>query len=862
MVADPVWSVEESIQQARAAFSGGNEAEAGESELIIYAPGDRSPRLAWKIQLTISLESDWVVVIDAANGRTLSAFNRVPSLSIAGSGIDVFGDSRNLNVWREGSVHYMIDTTKQMFDPASDFSSINTINGVIIVFDMENNELPDSGNFYAPLAVSSRPDSGWVPEAVSLAYNLSETYDYYRQRHNRDSINGQGGTIFGFVRVGKNYDNAFWTPEYKGVFFGDAQPYAGALDVVAHEYVHGVTSYTCNLVYRDQPGALNEAFSDIFGEMVEYRTTGATDWTNGTVLPSKRSLRDPSSIQILDTGYYYPSKMSEFYSRSHPLLQMLENQDYGGVHINMTIVSHCFYMLAEGLPGAVGIRDAERIFYRAQTVHLVSNSQFVDMRLACIAAAEELFGPDSPPAAKVAEAFDGVEIFESAASPEPRPMPPVSGNDSGIFIRDDLLTGASFLARYEKDLNDDAMGTWLSCYDISLARPSVSGDGSMVFFVDSIQDACFIETGGVDCEECLELDGLIHSVAMSADQQVYGFVLLEDGDPTNAITVIDLVQDRTRTFPLVATATEGVTLNTVLFADSMNFTTDNRYLIYDAYNVLNFQDGTRIGVWSIYAIDLLTEQTLALVGPFTDADVGYPSLSRTTNHLMTFDLVDVEAGETRVFAYNMISGDFRVVAVVEGEWTVPGYSADDSAILYSRPDPDVATGYSYMRQRLEANRLAPKGAPEIFVEDANFGVTYRRGVYATPAPDIAVSSEALAFGNVTVGEISSLPLTISNAGTGDLMIESISLTGPARLDYTARGGCAGQRLSPSGTCRLFVDFMPVAAGSKTALLILESDDSDQPIINIAITGTGVVEADDDGNNGDSGGGCFIKNASK
>ncbi|RJP46902.1 MAG: peptidase M4 family protein [Desulfobacteraceae bacterium] len=860
MVSDPVWSAEQAVNQARQTVDGGDKAEAGKTELILYAPGDRSPRLAWKIQLTVSYDADWLVVIDAANGSTLTAFNRAPSLRIAGSGIDVFNQRRDLSVWRESGVHYMIDTAKPMFDPASDFSSVNTIKGAIIIFDMENTELPDAGDFNAPLATSTRPDSGWVPEVVSLAYNLSETYDYYRQRHNRDSINGQGGTIFGFVRVGKNYDNAFWTPEMQGVFFGDAQPYAAALDVVAHEYVHGVTSHTCNLVYRDQPGALNEAFSDIFGEMVEYRTTGSTDWTNGTVLPSKRSLKDPANDQIEDTGYYYPSKMSQFYSRGNPLLQIFKDQDYGGVHINMTIVSHCFYLLAEGLPGAVGIRDAEKIFYRAQSVHLVSNSQFVDMRLACMASAEELFGADSPQASKVAEAFDAVEIFENATTPAPRPMPAVSGDDAVIFLSDNPAIGASFLARYEAALEDGVMGAWLSCYDIAPARPSVSGDGSMVFFVDSIQDACFIETDGIDCEECLEFEGVIHSVAMSADQQVYGFVLLDEGEPTNAITVIDLrPEGQTRTFPLVATATEGESLNTVQFADSMCFTSDNQYLIYDAYNVLNFQDGTRIGVWSIYAIDLLTEQTLALVGPYSDADVGYPSLSRTTNHLMTFDLVDVEAGETLVIAYNMISGEFDVVAVVEGEWTVPGYSPDDSAILYSRPDPDVATGYSYMRQRLEADRLTPRGGPAIFIEDANFGVTYRRGAYAAPAPDIDVSSGVLAFGNVAVGGVSSLPLTISNTGTGDLMIESISLAGPARADYIIRGGCAGQRMTPSGNCRLFVDFLPAAAGVKAASLIVESDATTQPIINIAINGTGVAKTDTgNGDKSGGGGGCFVK----
>ena len=38
---------------------------------------------------------------------------------------------------------------------------------------------------------------------------------------------------------------------------------AGGFDVVAHEMTHGVTEFTSNLAYQDEPGALNEAFSDI-----------------------------------------------------------------------------------------------------------------------------------------------------------------------------------------------------------------------------------------------------------------------------------------------------------------------------------------------------------------------------------------------------------------------------------------------------------------------------------------------------------------------------------------------------------------------------------------------------------------------
>ena len=37
-------------------------------------------------------------------------------------------------------------------------------------------------------------------------------------------------------------------------------------DIIAHEWLHGYTSYTTDYIYAYQPGALNEAISDIFGE--------------------------------------------------------------------------------------------------------------------------------------------------------------------------------------------------------------------------------------------------------------------------------------------------------------------------------------------------------------------------------------------------------------------------------------------------------------------------------------------------------------------------------------------------------------------------------------------------------------------
>ncbi len=54
-----------------------------------------------------------------------------------------------------------------------------------------------------------------------------------------------------------------------GSFFS---PLSGSLDVTAHEMTHGVTQETANLIYENQPGALNESFSDVFGILTIQKT--------------------------------------------------------------------------------------------------------------------------------------------------------------------------------------------------------------------------------------------------------------------------------------------------------------------------------------------------------------------------------------------------------------------------------------------------------------------------------------------------------------------------------------------------------------------------------------------------------------
>ena len=99
---------------------------------------------------------------------------------------------------------------------------------------------------------------------------LGDTYDYFWTQHGRDSWNGGGAALIATVHYCPNaascpYQNAFWNGSQ--MVFGDG--FSAADDVVAHELTHAVTETSANLFYYMQSGALNESFSDIFGEAVD-----------------------------------------------------------------------------------------------------------------------------------------------------------------------------------------------------------------------------------------------------------------------------------------------------------------------------------------------------------------------------------------------------------------------------------------------------------------------------------------------------------------------------------------------------------------------------------------------------------------
>lgn len=730
----PRVTAEQATQRARSSVPGGMTGNTTHPKLLIYAPLDQAAKLAWKLELSFGLDQHWQVVVDAQTGNNLKAVNMCMCANVAGSGVDLLGVTRPLNVDQQGSLFYMRNLSKPMFNAA-------TGNGTIQVVDARNatkaqvfveNRL--TNRFHN---ISSNPNSWTNADAVSAAYNFSEVHDYYSQLHSRSSYDGEGSSIVVTVRIG-SVANAFWHPSAKQMFIGSLNRYAVSLDVAGHELTHGLASSIGSkgiLEYNNQSGALNESFADIFGEMVEARTRGGlTDWLHGSGLTStNRSLSNPSSLTF-PPNQPYPSRMSQLIPPSDPRLDNFQNKDHGGVHINSSIINHAYYLIASGLSDSIGISDAERTFYRCLTTKLLPQSQFIDARLGAIASAEELFGSGSQQVLKVAEGFDAIELFGAPVNvpQSPTNIPAVAGPESTLWLYYDTSIFDYSLARYEAAAGDAANGVRIAT-SAKVARPSVTGAGSVVAFVTAGHSLALQDI--VNGTPSYFAPGQVQSMAFSPLGNYAAFVLRSNGLPTSQLVVLDLVNSLSATVNLKTPVFDGDPVSNISYAGSMSFSPDGKLLVFGALSETTDPDGTAFAAWSIYTLELSSLEIHTLIPPIAGLDTGNPFFSRTSSRFVVFDAL--YQGDSYVHVADLATGSNGIVGIAVGRPGRPSFTGDDSAILYADTDNSVATGASVYRQPLSADKRAASGSRTRWISNSPVGITYRRGTYtATNAPPI------------------------------------------------------------------------------------------------------------------------------
>lgn len=206
---------------------------------------------------------------------------------------------------------------------------------------------------------------------------FKKTYDFYFDFFKRDSLNGRGLKLDGFVHYGERYANAFWDGTEMVFGDGDGHIFNGftdELDVIAHELTHGMVQYASPLDYKFQSGALNESIADVFGIMVKQwgkdpghpQTVDQSNWLIGEGIWAEgingKALRDMKNPGTA----YDDKKVGKDRQPAHwkDFKKLEISEDRGGVHINSGIPNHAFYLAASKI-GGYAWNGAGSIWYKA-----------------------------------------------------------------------------------------------------------------------------------------------------------------------------------------------------------------------------------------------------------------------------------------------------------------------------------------------------------------------------------------------------------------------------------------------------------------------------------------------------------------
>jgi Zn-dependent metalloprotease len=438
---------------------------AGAPRLVVDAYGS-VPRLAWDVRsLGVRADgtpSDVHTYVDAMSGSVLERDDRVHTLlapadaglagpngaaaSAAPAGGDAGGANPTIARGTGRSLYagtVRLDTTLA----AGVYQLKDLTRGGGYVGDADDRSdqcLP----LAIPLCTSTAPavpftnkDNMWgdggrldrATVAVDAQYGSNRTWDFYKHLFNRVGVANDGLGVYSRVHYGIEYANAFWNDDCLCMTYGDGDgtelgPLV-SLDITGHEISHGMTSHTAKLTNFGESGGLNEASSDIYGAAIEFSANNAKDV--GDYLIGETSFLHKRDKQGDLNAIRYMDRPSRDHSSPDCWNATVKGLD---VHLQAGIGNHAFYLLSEGsgrktinrvgydsptCNGAqvtgIGRLDAVKIWYRAETLHMTSATDFAGARVATTQAAKELFGAKSTQYQAVQAAWDAVNVFPGGA---------------------------------------------------------------------------------------------------------------------------------------------------------------------------------------------------------------------------------------------------------------------------------------------------------------------------------------------------------------------------------------------------------------------------------------------------------------
>jgi bacillolysin len=431
--------------EAKAAVERIGGAELGLDRLpeLVILPTENAFRLVW-VGEVVTLADSLRIFLDAKSGavvQTYSTRQHQGRTVNVGHGIGVLQDTKKVSSSPFAGTFVASDPLRP---PTLNTYNMQSNLGRVLQFLNGTVQL-------IPSDLGSDSDNDWTDGAVVDAHVYAGfTYDYYFKRFGRRGLDNNNIRILSLVHpvsrdaffgaspdvVGTFYVNAFYAGSGvmvygeglpSGVFLSTLQRVnylAGALDVVGHELTHGVTQYSSNLEPINEPGALNESFSDIMGTSIEffYQSPGSgsrqADYLLGEDVFTPVLPGGPAGIRSMENPGLFGQP--DHYSRRVILPPTPENDD-GGVHINSGIPNQAFYLAIEGGTnrtsgmrvqgvGGANREQIEKVYYRAFAQLMPSNATFSLARAITLQAAQDLYGVNTPPYNAVRDGWTAVGV--------------------------------------------------------------------------------------------------------------------------------------------------------------------------------------------------------------------------------------------------------------------------------------------------------------------------------------------------------------------------------------------------------------------------------------------------------------------
>ncbi len=759
------------------------------SELVIY-PKDRDPRqqfLAWHVTVRPNFLERWEYFIDAFTGSVIHFYNNTQTDGdVTASGPDLNGVNRTIHAYLQSGSYLMVDVSKPMYNPQNQEGTMRT-------FDA-NYSSPSAPGFNPGVASSS--NNSWGPKVISSQYNAGITYEYFRTTHNKNSWNDKGGSIISVINAtednGSGMDNAYWNGVC--IVYGNGatafKPLAGALDVSAHELGHAYDEASANLEYQNQSGAMNEAFSDIAGAVVE-----RLNWKIGedVVKPGAfptGCLRDMSNPHNGGSGFndpgYQPAHYSEMYTGS---------QDNGGVHINSGIINYAFYKYVM----AVGYDKGEKTFFRALFHYLTRSSQFIDCRLAVIQSAKDLYNDGSAEVSAAIAAFDAVGITDGSGGNYQNQLPVNPGQDYILALNTDAGDPNSLY------VSNTAATNFVPISQTSvISKPSIVDNGSVAVFIGSDKKMHSITLGAQPQEFTIQEDAIWSNVAISKDGSMIAAVT-EYQD--SAIYLYSYQREEWNKAHLYnPTTQQGVITNNVLYADALEWDYSGDFIMYDAYNQMNSStSGQNVDYWDISFMQVWNKASgnwgnqdiFKLVSGIPEGiSIGNPSLSKNSPSVCAFDYIDVTTNAVSVLASNLETGDFVEVLTNGSTLSYPNYSKLDDKIIFSSYDNGSPVISSIAMSPDKIHPASSSASPIIL--EAKWGIWFAQGNRPLGIEAEPVSSGMKVYPNpahdkvhVTFDKMPSGPFTIEIYTISGGLLRSVPCSPSADIDMDFSGTAPG-----------------------------------------------------------------------